>query len=180
MELYGYITVIRVPIGKSELRRLGDDVDEVALRQTGHVETGQERELLEGDRSLSPGAGLAHRYITVRKGHGRLERRLPFGQVRAGQEPALRAREAVDLLGHEPVVVDAPRALDLLLARPAARLLEQAPPGRSERWIPERRPGSRRRQVERRRRGPLAQERLDPLDRRGDPRDDRVPTVGVS
>src|SRR5438552_17473212 len=179
MYRYLYITVIRVAIGERELRALGDDVDELRLGHVRHVESGQERELLQADRALPPGAGLAHLDVAVREGRGRFERRLPFGQVLSGHEATALAREAVDLLGDEALVEGAARALDLLLARAAAGLVEQSLPRRGESRIAEGRPRRRRREVQRRRPRPPAQERRDAPDRHRDPGDDGIPVLGV-
>ena len=130
----------------------------------GEVEALEQRELLQADRPLAPRAGLADREPAVVERDRRLERRAPAAQVVAGQEPAALAREAVDLLCDEALVEHAARALDLFLARAAARLVEEPRPRGRELRVAERRARPRRREVELRRARPFAQERFDALD----------------
>ena len=59
---------------------------------------------------LPPRGRLADRQPAVVDRRRRLERRAPGGQVLAREEPVVLAREAVDLVGDEALVVDAPRA----------------------------------------------------------------------
>ncbi len=94
--------------------------------------------------------------------------------------PPLLAREAVDLLRDEALVVDAPRALDLCLPRSSARLGEEPPPRRGELRVAERRSRPRRGEIELRRARPLAEQRLRSLDRQRDPRHDGVAVLGVA
>ena len=64
-------------------------------------------------------------------------RRPPRGHVGPGEEAAFGGGEAVDLLRDEALVVRQPRLLDLLLARPAAAPLDDAPVRRGERRVAE-------------------------------------------
>ena len=174
------VAVARVAVGERELRRLREDVHELGLAERGDVDPLEHHELLQPRRPLPPRRRLAHRQPAVVDGRRRLERRPPPGEIVARQQPAAFAREAVDLLRHEALVVDAPRALDLVLARAAPCLVEQAPPRRGKRAVPERLSGLRRRQVQLGRARPAAQERFDVPDRRDDRGHDRVPVVGVA
>src|SRR5262249_35932028 len=108
----------------------------------------QQRELLQPHRSLSPGAGLAHRQPSVVERRGLLERRAPLAEIVTVEQAAVLAREAVDLLGDEALVEDDTRAFDLVLSRAAARLVEQARPRRGELRVAKRRARPRRREVE--------------------------------
>ncbi len=155
-------------------------MDELDVAQVGDVEAGEQRELLEADRPLAPRPRLAHGEAAVVVRDRRLERRPPVAQVVAVQEAAALAREAVDLLCDEPLVEDAARALDLFLARAAARLVEQARPRGGELRVAKRRAGPWGRKVEVGRARPFAQQRLDALDDRSDPGDDGVPVLRVA
>ena len=93
----------------------------------------EERELLQADRARPPRLRLADGQPAV------VERRRPARASlprrpcprRSGAPP--RPREAVDLLRDEALVEGAPRALDLVLARAAAALLDDAAIRRRER-----------------------------------------------
>jgi hypothetical protein len=100
-------------------------------------------------------------------------------EVGTGQQPAVGSAVAVDLVGHEALVEDGVGAVELILAGAAARLVEQAPPRRGERRVAKGRTGRRGRQVQLGRRRPLAEQRLDLLDRRRDARHDRIASFGV-
>ena len=80
----GVVAVQRVSVGERELRALGDDVDELGLRELGEVEALQERELLESDGACPPGAGLADGEPAVVERRRGLEARVPR---RRGRRP---------------------------------------------------------------------------------------------
>jgi len=135
--------------------------------------------LLEEDRTLPPGAGLADRepFVVVRR--GRFQCRAPACEVVAREEPAFGRREAVDRLRDKAAVEDVAGFVDLLLAVGRAGLLEDAPVRRRKRRVTEERPGLGRRQVELGRRRPFAKQLGDELDRPRDARDDRIAVLGV-
>ena len=170
------VAVERVTVGEGELRALRDDVDELRRRELGEVEAVEERQLLQADRPGSPGQRLADGEAAVLERGDRLERRPPASHVVAGQEAVLGGDEAVDLLGDEALVVGAPRFLDLLLARAAAGLVEDAPVGGRKRGVAEERADLGRRQIEVARAGPRREQLLGALDRRADPGDEREPS----
>ena len=155
-------------------------MDELGGREPAEIEALQERELLQGDGPDGPGQRLAHRQAAVLERRDRLERRAPGGHVGSGQEPALGCAEAVDLLRDEALVPREPRLLDLLLARPAAALLDDAAIGRSERGVPEERARFGRREVEVAGAGPARDELLVQLDGRPDALVERVATLRVA
>src|SRR5207237_8785037 len=111
------VAVEGLAVGVRELRALGDDVHALGRRQRGEIEAMEQRELLEEDRPLAPGAGLAHGPAAVLVPHRRLERGAPAREVVSGEEPAAGCAEAVDRLRDEAAVEDVARALDLRLAR---------------------------------------------------------------
>src|SRR5206468_5123816 len=92
------------------------------------------------------------------EGDDGLDRRPPGSQVRAREEPALVRREAVDLVRDESLVVRAACPLDLLLARAAAALVDDAPIRRRQCGVPEELTGPRRGEVEVARSGPALEE----------------------
>ena len=112
VERHVRVAVVRIAVREGELRGLGHDVHELRLAQRGDVEAFEQAQLLEPGRALPPRRRLAHRQPAVVDGRGRLERRAPARQVVPGEEAFVLAREPVDLLGDEALVVDAPRALD--------------------------------------------------------------------
>ena len=120
------VAVQRIPVGERELPAFDDDVDELRGRELGEVVTAKQRELLEPDRAGCPRLRLADREAAVLERRDRLERRVPRGHVGAGQEPAFARDETVDLLGDEALVPREPCLLDLVLARAAAALLDDA------------------------------------------------------
>ena len=148
--------------------------------ELGEVEAVEQRELLQAHRPRRPRQRLADGEAAVLELRDRLERRPPAGQVVAGEEAALGRDEAVDLLGDEALVVRAPRLLDLLLARAAARLFEDAAVRRRQRRVAEERADLGRRQVELARPGPVAQQLLGAVDRRADPGDQREAVLRVA
>ena len=153
---------------------------ELGIAQRAHVEALEQAELLQRGRALPPRPCLADREPAVVDGRGRLEGRTPAREVVARQQASLLAGEAIDLFRDEPLVVDLPRAFDLPLARPAARLVEQPHPRGRQLLVAERRARPRRREVERSRARPLAQQGLDALDHHRDPADDRIAVLRVA
>src|SRR3954469_1633234 len=119
------VAVTRVAVCERELRRLRRDVHELGLAERGDVEAFEQAQLLQRGRPLSPRPRLAHREAAIVDRRRRLETRAPRGEVVARQQPTLLAREAIDLLRDEARVVDISCALDLLLARAAARFRDQ-------------------------------------------------------
>ena len=153
--------------------------------QVREVEAFEQCELLQEDRTLAPGAGLEHGVTAVVERDGRLEGRSPRGQVLAGQKPGvagpgrvhrLGAHEAVDRFGDEPLVPEGACAVEFLLPRAAARLVDDALVRRGRVLIPEERSGARDAVAEEhvsRRRPFVTEHPLDEGDRRADPRHDR-------
>src|SRR2546423_10578263 len=100
------------------------------------TETPAQRELLQGDETLRPGAGLEHGVTAVIVGNRRLDGRLPLRQIVRRQHAAMApsrgvhdltcAAERVDRLGDEALAPRFPRARDLGLARAALRFFEDA------------------------------------------------------
>ena len=154
-------------------------MDELRGRELGQVEPPEQRELLETHRAGRPRLCLADGEVSVVERHDRLDRRSPGGQVGAGQQAALRRDEAVDLLRDEALVEDDTRLLDLLLARAAAALVDDAPVGRTQRGVAEERARLRRGEVELARAGPPAEELLVELDGRSDPLVQRIAVLRV-
>ena len=122
------VAVIGLAVGKGELGRLGDDVDEAGAERIhgAQVEAPEQGKLLQEHRPLAPRTGLAHDQVAVRVCHRLLIGRLPVDHVVTGQQAAMGAAaavhdlapaEAVDLLGDEALVPHAPRRLDDGLAR---------------------------------------------------------------
>ena len=149
------VAVERVAVGERELPALDDDVDELGGRELARGRSpASSASCWSADRAGRPGLRLADRQAAVVERRDRLERRVPGGQVGAGQEPALGRAEAIDLLGDEALVPGEARLLDLLLARTAAALVDDAPVRRRERRVAEERAGLGRREVELARAGP--------------------------
>ena len=156
-----HVEVVRVavpglPVGEGELARFGDEVDVLgAARFHGrHVVAAEQGELLEEDRSLAPGAGLADgQPLIVVTGRG-FEAGVPGGQVVAGEQAPVAfsghvhdggSGELADLLRDEAVVPGAPRGLKLGVAVVAGclRLVEDPLVGGGEGAVREQ--GARRR-----------------------------------
>ena len=150
------------------------------MRERAEVVAAQQRELLERRGTRPPRTGLAHDEAAVLERDRRLERRLPAREVVSAQEAALAGDETVDLLGDEALVEEAVRALDLLLARPAAAVLDDAPVRRGERRVAEERADLGRRQVEVARRGPRLEQLPRALDREDDPAYEREAVLRVA
>ena len=162
--------VERLAVGERELRALDDGVDALARRHRREVEAGQQRELLEHHRALSPRAGLADRVAVVVERDRRLERRLPARHVVAAQQPVLGREEVVDRLRDPAAVEGVAGGVDARLARvsPGAR---QPPEALGQRAVAEQPARLGDRQVDVGRARPLAaQQLLDAADRRHDPR----------
>ena len=149
------------------------------MESSGEVEAREQGELLQPHGARAPRLRLAHGQPAVVEGDDGLDRRPPGRQVRAREEPALVRREAVDLLGDEPLVVRTARLLDLVLARATAALVDDAAIRRRERGVPEELSGRRRREVEVARSGPALEQARVREDRRSDPLVQRVPLLRV-
>jgi hypothetical protein len=154
-------------------------VDELGRGEVGEVEAREQRELLEHDGPLAPRAGLAHRRPAVVEGDRRLDGRLPRREIVPAKQSTLPRAERVDRLGHEPAQKDVAGAVDLVLSPASGGLLDDPPVRRRERAVPEQRPRRGSGQVELRRPGPAAEQRLRGADRRGDPGHDRIPLLRV-
>ena len=98
----------------------------------------------------------------------------------AGQKTALGSAEAVDLLCDEALVEGDARLLDLVLARPAAALLHDAPVRRGECRVAEECARLGRRKVEVARAWPRRDELRVERDRRSDALVQRVAVLGVA
>jgi len=142
------VSVERVTVRERKLGALGYDVHELGLRELRKVEPLEERELLETDRTCCPGLRLADREPSIVERHDRLEGCTPASEVGAGQEPALGGNEAIDLVCYETFVEHASRGLDLVLARSATALVDDASIRRRQRRIAEERAGLPGRKVE--------------------------------
>ncbi len=148
------VAVERLPVGERELRALDDRVDVLgrADAEGREVEPGEQGELLQQDRPLPPRPGLADRVAVVVVGDRRLDRRLPAGEIAAGDETAVRRAEAVDLVGDEATIEGVSSPVDPVLAAPGAGLVEDSPIGRGERRVAKERSRPRCREVQLRRR----------------------------
>ena len=177
----GRIAVERLAVGERELRALDDRVDVLGRADADgrEVEPGEQGELLQEDRALTPRPGLADRVPVVVEGDRRLDRRLPARKIPAREETAVLGAEAIDLVGDEAPVESVSRPVDPGLPAPGAGLLEDAPIGGGERRIAKEGSRLRRREIELRRRGPCAQQRLGPLDRRSDAGNHRIALLRV-
>src|SRR5262249_19036645 len=142
-------------------------------------EAGQQGELLEEHRPLPPRTGLADRQPAERERRGLLECGAPCAEVRGSQQPTVRPRERADRLGDEALVEAGARLLELLLARAALGFRDDPAVRLGELRIAKATARARRRQIQRGRGGPLAEERLDPLDHERHARNDRVTALRV-
>ena len=95
------VAVILLAIGERELRHLGDGMDVVdAVRlETREVETGEERELLEEDRPLTPRAALVDGVAAVVERDRLLDVRLVLLEIDAREKSAVRGGVCRDLAG---------------------------------------------------------------------------------
>jgi hypothetical protein len=149
----------------------------------GHLlerEPAEQRELLQEHRRLAPRPRFAHGGAAEVVRNRRLERRLPRGEVVAGEKAALSGGELVNRLRHEAAVEQLARALELVLAGPAARLGDDPRVRRGETWITQPSARLRRGKVQLGGRRPPAEERLAPLDRHRDPGNDVVAQLRVA
>ncbi len=104
---------------------------------------------------------------------------LPAREVVAREQPSLGRAEAIDLLRDEALVEREARALDLLLARAAAALVDDAAVGRGECRVPEQCADLGRGQVQVPRAGPGGEQLLGPVDRQSDPANEREAVLRV-
>ena len=128
------ITVVRLAVGKGELRALDDGV-QVVGRVVAHalqVEAVEQAELLQEHRSLRPRTALVHIDPAEVDAARRLRRRTPRCHVVHGQQPGVLLAagveqrvgdEADDALGDRTAVERVARRLDAALAPAAGRLL---------------------------------------------------------
>ncbi len=191
------IAVERVAVREGELGAFDLIVDEVraARIEAVEIETLGERELLQGHQPLRPRARLEHGVAAVVVGDRRLDGRLPFRHVVAGQHAAmapaggvhdvLRAAELVDRFRDEALAPRLARALDLGLAVAAVlRLAQDALVGVGDLRIGEMRAGLRHLaagQIHRRRRRPVFVEQvLDGVDGGADALDQRIAVARIA
>ncbi len=174
------VAVQRVAVGERELGALGDHVHELGFREVGEVVSPEEGELLEGSRPGSPRSRLADREPVVVERGRRLEGRLPGCEVSSCEQSSLGSGKAIDLLGDEPLVEGEPRSLDLLFARPAAALLDDAAVGRRESAIAEESANLGSRQVEIPGTGPGREQLFGAVDRHAHSPNERKAVLRIS
>ena len=142
------VAVEGVAIGERELGALGDHVHELLIGELGEVIAGEQRELLQADRTRSPRQRLADGQPAVLERGDGLDGGAPGREVVRGQQAILLGDETVDLCRDEPLVEGSARPLDPVLARAAARLVGDAAIRGGENRVAKERADLGRRQVE--------------------------------
>src|SRR5262249_15664994 len=122
------VTIPSLAVGKGKLGAFDDDMNEIRTERVEivEVESFEQRQLLEQNRSLAPRTSLGHGVAVIVEGERRFDRGLPARHIGSCQQPAVAAAggvehllttaETVDRLGDKTAVPRLAGTLDLSVA----------------------------------------------------------------